>query len=298
MKFQFNNTCYNKCPLIIIDTNALIYRYGYGYKNSNYGAIQGCLNLILNVLESLNQWCSIVTCFDSAPYQKVQRYKWYKANRDPMPNFLKVQIPILKDILWSMGISISQKIGFEADDLIGSFISYFKDRNIIIITTDKDLLQLFNKNINIIMLKWNGIKNIIKNEQDIIDYIGVPSYQIVDFLSIAGDASDNIPGIYKIGKKGATQLLKRFKSLHNIISNLNMVKKSYWKKIQSTPIALILFFKYLIKINRNINIAKTIKGIKLYDQELYKAYLTYYELDQLIIRYQWWIEYLKPLTFW
>ena len=149
--------------------------------------------------------------------------KDYKGNRHETPADLKLQFPILKDVLKSMNISTIEIKGFEADDIIGSLTKLYDVQNIIL-TGDRDSLQLINDN-TLVMLTKKGISETKLYNKDLLkeDFLVEP-YQIVELKSIMGDASDNIPGVKGIGEKGAISLLEKYKTLDGVYNNIDEIK--------------------------------------------------------------------------
>ena len=150
-------------------------------------------------------------------------YNDYKATRQPVHDDLKKQINMIIHTLTIFNIPMCSIPGYEADDIIGSMSTkYGNDNNIIILSNDKDLRQLVNK--NVIILKNNKQPIQYVDKDAIVLENGVNPDQIEDLLAIIGDRSDNIPGVYGIGKKNAAKLLQEFGTLNNIYKNIDNIK--------------------------------------------------------------------------
>jgi len=227
---------------ILIDGTSYLYRAYYACPllstNSNKpcGAIYGTLNMIRKILLKYPIH-NIIIIFDSP--EKTFRSKIfseYKKNRPKMPNILKEQIQPLCYIIKNIGIPIISISNFEADDIIGTLIKKLTNKNnfILISTNDKDLAQLVNINVNILI----GTSNIILDEHKVKKKYGVVPKLIPDLLGLMGDSSDNIPGIPKIGKKTALSLLKEFGSLNNVYKNINNISQYKFKKSKTIKLQL------------------------------------------------------------
>ncbi|ENI3099917.1 DNA polymerase I, partial [Campylobacter jejuni] len=215
--------------LTIIDTFGFFFRLYYalkGFKNSQ-GQASGMISGFANFIYSLkNEYKSDYIVFALDSKGKTFRSEIdpnYKQNRTPPPPELLEQIPICIKMIEKMGfISVSQE-GYEADDIIASFVKTCENRDIFvrIITQDKDLYQLIKDG------KTSIYSPISKNDYDeaaCLEKYGVKPNQIRDFLALCGDSSDNIPGVKGIGAKGAKTLLDEFGSIEGIYENLTLVR--------------------------------------------------------------------------
>jgi DNA polymerase-1 len=149
-----------------------------------------------------------------------------------MPEDLVVQIPFLKEIISAMNIPTFERPGHEADDILGTFAHSASKEDIqtVIVTTDKDLLQMVDQNTSV----YNPTKNITLDEKGVKEHFGVSPSQIIDVLALWGDSSDNIPGVPGIGEKTAKSLISQFDSLDNLLENLSDIEKeSVRKKIEN-----------------------------------------------------------------
>lgn len=222
---------------VIVDGNSLINRAFYALpmlrslSGKPCNAVYGFLNMILNVITKENPKY-FVCVFDAGKHTfRHNLYAEYKGTRDKMPEDLATQLPMLKDILKAMGIFTIEMTEIEADDLVGSFSRKFKEE-FILISGDKDLLQLVNDNTSV-WLTQKGISNVLKVDVPTLKQeFGIEPYQVVEMKSIMGDSSDNIPGVPHIGKLGAEDLISQFGSLDNIYNNFDAVPNKYKSKLQ------------------------------------------------------------------
>ncbi|MCL0101419.1 DNA polymerase I, partial [Peptococcaceae bacterium] len=237
----------NKKKLIIIDGNSLIYRAFYAIPllktsaNLVTNAAYGFTNMMLKVLKDEEPDFVIVVFDKSRTTFRTEQYSEYKANRKPVPDDLKHQFQIVRDILAAMNIQIFELENYEADDLIGTIAkSVANDIFVLIITGDRDILQLVSENINVLTTK-KGISQLeIYDRDKVFEKFGVYPEQFVDFRAITGDTSDNIPGVPGIGAKTAAKLLQKYKNLDNILSHLNELSKKHKEKFLKYKDQLLL----------------------------------------------------------
>lgn len=212
--------------LILIDGNSLINRAFYALpvlnnvKGEPVNAVYGFANMLIKAIGDYKP-DYIAVAFDlRAPTFRHKMYPEYKAGRRKMPDELASQLPLLKDMLRLMGIKILEKETFEADDIIGTMARRYPVKSIIL-TGDRDSLQLIDENTDVYLTK-RGLSEIqVVNGENIVENFGFNANQVVDFKSLAGDSSDNIPGVPGIGEKTAVDLLKKYGSLDGVYANLD-----------------------------------------------------------------------------
>ncbi|MBR6778890.1 MAG: DNA polymerase I [Clostridia bacterium] len=225
-----------KEKFIIIDGNSLANRafWGMPYLKSLSGkpcnAIFGFLKMILNLI--MNEKPKYFACvFDASKHNfRHDMYADYKGKRDKMPEDLRVQLADLKIVLKEMGICTIEKDEIEADDIIGTLTRKF-DAEFILVSGDKDLLQLINTDTTV-WLNKKGITDVLKVDIPTLKAeFGIEPYQVIELKSIMGDSSDNIPGVPGIGKIGATKLIEQYKDLDNIYTNIDNISGSTKTKL-------------------------------------------------------------------
>jgi len=222
-----------KKRLIIIDSNSIIHRAYHALpplttkKGELVNAVYGFLLVFFKAIKDF-QPDFIAATFDfPAPTFRHEKYKEYKAKRPPAPEELYQQIPKVKEILESFNVSIFEKEGFEADDIIGTIAHLAPKRQVlpkietIILSGDLDTLQLINPKTKVYSLR-KGVKDIILYDQNLVKekYGGLTPGQLLDFKALKGDPSDNIPGVTGIGEKTAIDLLLEFGSLENLYKEI------------------------------------------------------------------------------
>ncbi|AAO27094.1 putative 5'-3' exonuclease [Buchnera aphidicola str. Bp (Baizongia pistaciae)] len=258
---------------LLIDGTSYLYRAYYAFLkfknnfNKPCGAIYGMLNMLRSMLLKY-PYSNIVVIFDSP--QKTFRNELfipYKKNRPKMPNDLKEQILPIHHIIKHIGIPIISIPHVEADDIIGTLATklYKKKYFILISTNDKDLAQLVNIHIHVLI----GTSNIVLDESKVKKKYGIIPKLIPDLLGLMGDNSDNIPGVPTVGKKTALILLKTFGSLENIYNNIEKIPKCLIKKAKTiynnlhTYKKLAFLSQKLATIKTDINVNITTKKIKM-----------------------------------
>lgn len=222
--------------LILIDGNSLLNRAFYATPvfttkdGSPTNGVFGFVKLLLKIISDKNP-THIAVAFDvHAPTFRHELYNDYKAGRKPMPDDLRVQFPVLKEVLSIMGIKIVEKPGYEADDIIGTLAKKFNVQTYIY-TGDRDAYQLVDETTNVCYTR-KGVSDILElSNENFKDEIGLEPLQIIDLKALMGDKSDNIPGVAGVGEKSAVGLLSLYHDLENIYAHLNEVKGALNKKL-------------------------------------------------------------------
>lgn len=215
--------------IYLVDGTSLCYRSFFAIKLSTRegfptGAVYGFYQTLRKIISKYKP-VYLGICFDvSRRTFRQEKFKQYKIQRPPSPEGLKVQIPLVKKLIRALGISIIEKEGFEADDIIASLCRKASDdgRSVVIISSDKDLYQLAAlKGVAI----YNYNKNKLSTRSDFIHEEGFAPELMVDYLGLAGDPTDNIPGARGIGRVWATRLVKEFGTVDNLFRNLDKVNQ-------------------------------------------------------------------------
>ena len=193
------------------------------------GAIFGTVNMMMKFIRD-NKPKNIVVCYDS--HGKNFRHKIfpeYKANRGPTNEAVSTQEQIIRAIIKSLGMYSVIHSDYEADDLIASVTKRFKDQyDIVIMTGDKDMLQLIDDNVKV----YDSMKKTYYSEKDIDKKFGVRSEQIADYLALVGDRVDNISGVPGIGPVGARKLLNVHNTIDDIYNNLDSIQNPMRSKLE------------------------------------------------------------------
>ncbi len=212
----------------LIDGNSLLYRSYYALrqlatsKGFPTNAIYGFLTTLRKIIDKDKPgWLGIV--FD-APGRKFRHdvYEDYKAHRKPMPEDLVVQVPKLKEVIETLRIPVFVHPGYEADDVLGALArkAEAKGFTTVIVTTDKDLLQLVDK----VTFVYNPAKDVLLDEDKVREFFGGRPTQVADILALMGDPSDNVPGVPGIGEKTAKSLIEEFGSLDRLLEDPGKIR--------------------------------------------------------------------------
>jgi DNA polymerase I len=225
----------NQKKLFLLDAMALIYRSFFAFqknprinsKGFNTGAILGFTNTLWDVLQNQKP-THIGVAFDtSAPTARHEEFESYKANREKMPEELAACIPYIKEIIDAFRIQVLIKPGYEADDIIGTFVKIAEKQGFTsyMMTPDKDYAQLVSENIFMFKPAFMGNEAQIWGVPEILEKFGVKDpIQVIDILGLWGDSADNIPGIPGIGEKRAKELIAEYDSVENVIANADKLK--------------------------------------------------------------------------
>ena len=283
----------NMEKLILIDGNSLINRAFYALpilnnvKGEPVNAVYGFANMLIKAINDYKP-NYIAVAFDlHAPTFRHKLYAEYKAGRRKMPDELASQLPILKDMLRLMNIKILEKETFEADDIIGTMSRRFPVKSIIL-TGDRDSLQLINDNVDVYLTK-RGLSEILAvNDENIFENFGFNASQVVDFKSLAGDSSDNIPGVPGIGEKTAVDLLQKYGSLDGVYEHLDDCTPKMREKLSQNR-ELAQLSQTLATIDVNVPIECTLEECKFdfpFDEKVKRffidmAFKSLYKKDDL-----------------
>ena len=227
-----------KDRFLAIDANAIVHRAFHAYPPTlttedgvQVNAVYGFTVMLLSALKSFEP--KYVLCaFDThKPTFRHEEYPDYKGTRAPTNQSLIDQFPLVEEILKAFNIPIIKKEGFEADDILGTIAKYVSEKkwsneniDLYILSGDRDLLQLVNENVKV-CLPSGSFKDLIAYDREKThEYIGLYPEQVVDFKALAGDPSDNIPGIKGVGGKSAIELLEKYGDLDSIYRNLKDIK--------------------------------------------------------------------------
>lgn len=224
----------HKNTIYLVDASSYIYRAYHairGLSNSQglpTNAAFGFTRMLIKLLEDRAPEY-LVMLFDSkAPTFRHKLYEAYKANRPPVPEDLRVQIPYIKELTEGFNLPVLEMEGYEADDLIGTLASQAQAAgfSVVMVTGDKDLIQLVTRNISI----WDPMKDKTITFQVIKESFGVDPVQMVDVMSLSGDNSDNIPGVPGIGQKTALSLIGSYGSLDAVYEQVDKISRKKLKE--------------------------------------------------------------------
>ncbi len=233
--------CYTNSmqKLLLIDGNAILHRAFHAYppftdKDGNIvNAIYGFYAMLIKLFDEVKP-DYVTICFDrGAPTFRMNMYAGYHANRPKMSDDLVPQVQRLYDSLDALGVPHYGVEGYEADDLIGTLSKESKEKGLetMIVTGDRDLLQLVNGVVKVLMPITGITKSVIMDEKAVEEKYGVKASQFIDYKALVGDQSDGYPGVAGIGPKTAAGLLQQFETLENLYTHLADVKPEIADKL-------------------------------------------------------------------
>lgn len=216
--------------LLVLDGNSIINRAFYGIKllSTKNGDYTNAVYGFLNMLKRFEDMCSpdaVTVAFDvHAPTFRHKKYDLYKAGRHAMPDELRQQMPVVKNILHLLGIKTIECEGWEADDVLGTLAKSCRDNGneCYIATGDRDSLQLAHDGVKVLLARTKSTD--VCDEKTIMEEYGVTPHQLIQVKALQGDSSDNIPGVAGIGPKTATDLISKYGTLDYIYDNLDSLE--------------------------------------------------------------------------
>lgn len=271
--------------IVLIDGHSILNRAFYGVpdlSNSeglHTNAVYGFLNIMFKILDE-EQPEYLAVAFDvHEPTFRHQIYSEYKGTRKPMPEELREQVPVMKEVLGAMGIRTVEKPGLEADDILGTLAkrSEKEGLEVSLISGDRDLLQIASSHIKIRIPKTKGGKTEIEDyyASDVEAKYQVNPVQFIDLKALMGDTADNIPGVPKVGEKTATDLMVRFGSLEGIYEHLEEVTKKSVRESLAANRDLADLSKELatIKVDGDVDFSYEDARIRdFYTEDAYKIF--------------------------
>ena len=261
--------------IVLIDGHSILNRAFYGIpeltnsEGLHTNAVYGFLNILFKILdEEKAQYLAVA--FDlKAPTFRHKMYAEYKGTRKAMPEELREQVPIMKEVLSAMGVPLLMKEGYEADDLLGTIAGQAERAGleVSIVSGDRDLLQLATDKVQIRIPKTKRTGTEIENyyAADVKEKYLVTPTEFVDVKALMGDASDNIPGIPGVGEKTATKIISEFGSIENAHDHLEEIKPNKAKLSLEEHYDLAVLSKTLAKINTESPVTLDLQAAKLTD---------------------------------
>ena len=261
--FKFNDPN----NLVLIDGSGYIFRAFYGLPpmNNKYGipvnAVFGFTSMLMKLIDDLKPKYAAVVFDVSRKTFRNDLYEAYKANRSSPPDELIPQFSIIRDATKAMGLPIIELEGFEADDLIATYskLAFSSSKNAIIVSSDKDLMQLIDH--NTVML--DPMKQVWIDDTKVFEKFGVFPNRVVDVQSLAGDSSDNVPGVPGIGIKTAAELINEYGDLDKLLLRAAEIKQNKRREnlIQFSDQARLS--RSLVTLKKNVPITYSIEDLKI-----------------------------------
>ncbi len=270
----------NSTPLVLVDGSSYLYR-AYHVPNLQHlstsagqptGAVYGVINMIKKLQADENPTHMAVVFDAKGKTFRHDLYKEYKANRPSMPEDLQTQIEPLHELVQALGLPLISEPGVEADDVIGTLakLAVEKGHKVLVSTGDKDMAQLVNKDVMLV----NTMSNTSMDEVGVKEKFGVTPDQIIDYLALMGDKSDNIPGVPSVGPKTAAKWLNEYKTLDGVVKNAEQIKGKVGEKLRDHIDQLPLSSE-LTTIKCDVTLEQSIDDLRVQSpdsKQLYKLY--------------------------
>lgn len=269
--------------IVLIDGHSILNRAFYGIpdltnsEGLHTNAVYGFLNIMFKILEE-EKADYLTVAFDvKAPTFRHEMFKEYKGTRKSMPEELREQVPLMKEVLQAMNITIVERPGYEADDILGTIARQgeAKGYDVSLVSGDRDLLQLASAKIKIRIpkTKRGGTEIEDYNTEQVIEKYGVTPEQIIDLKGLMGDASDNIPGVPGIGEKTAAKILSAFTTIENAYDHIEEVMPKKAKENLEANYDLALLSKTLATIKTDCELEYDIENAtfdQIYNEEAFR----------------------------
>ena len=280
---------------MLIDAHSLIYRAYFALietplttsRGQLVNAAFGFWSIVLRGFQDVTP-DYVLCCFDMGRTFRHDRFVDYKANRRPTPDDLRDQFPIIREILAAFRVPIHQREGFEADDLIGTLTRQAEEKDLesMIVSGDLDMLQLVTDRTKLMTTRTGVQSTVIYDPDRIRDRYGLEASQMIDFKSLKGDATDNIPGIPGVGDKTAAGWLQAFGTLEGIYANLDAIKPDRFRQILAERRDDVFLWRELVTIDRNVPIQLDLGHARLgdYDRSEVLRLFREYEFRTLVER--------------
>lgn len=258
-------------PLILVDGSSYLYRAFHAMPpltnaaGQPTGAVYGVINMLRKLIND-EQPELIAVVFDAKGKTfRHEMYADYKAHRPPMPDDLVAQIKPVHEVVIAMGLPLLMIEGVEADDVIGTLAKQASDakRAVLISTSDKDMAQLVNEHVTLV----NTMTNTTMNVKGVHEKFGVWPNQIIDYLTLMGDTSDNVPGVDKVGPKTAAKWLEEYQTLDNIIEHADKVKGKIGDNLRAA-LPLLPISKALVTIKCDVELPLSFDKLKMRGADL------------------------------
>ena len=268
--------------VILVDGSSYIYRAYHALpplttsSGQPTGAVRGVTTMVMRILED-HPNSPVGMIFDAKGETfRNEMYSEYKANRPPMPDDLRPQIQPIHDICRALGLKLFIVDGVEADDVIGTLATEAESKGIktVVSTGDKDLAQLVTKNITLV----NTMTNELLDEDRVMKKFGVRPDQIIDYLALVGDTSDNIPGVNKVGPKTAVNWLSKYDSVEKIIESADEITGKVGEYLRE-GIEQLKLSKQLTTIKKDVALDFGIEDLKVEPRDEAKIFELFTELE-------------------
>ncbi len=284
--------------IVLMDGHSILNRAFYGVpeltnsKGLHTNAVYGFLNILFKIIDEEKPDCLTVAFDVKHPTFRHERYAEYKGTRKPMPYELHEQVPVIKEVLKAMNITVVERPGYEADDILGT-IAGIAEKNgytVTIVSGDRDLLQLVTDKVTLRIPKTRAGKTVVEdyNPAMVKETYQLEPKQIIDLKGLMGDSSDNIPGLPGVGEKTATKLLLEYGSVENVIAHAEEVKPNKAKNAVMEHSELAILSKELATIKTDCELEYSLDEAAIEDMFNREAYeqIKQLEFKSMLARFE------------
>ncbi len=287
-----------KKKIVLLDGNSLLHRSFHGVRplhttnGTQINAVFGFGSMMLSILSFENPDYFMAAFDTKVPTFRKEKCATYKAGRTHPGNEFYSQVPIVYDMLARFGMKRLECDGFEADDILATVasIAHKKGIEVILVTSDRDALQLVNDHVTVHDLNGGYVKARVYDEQEVEKKFGVRPDQIVDYKALMGDSSDNLPGVRGIGPKGAANLIQKYETLEKIYENLSELKEKEMERLANDK-QNAFFTQEMAQLRYDVPIDINLQEhlLSAFDGEGLVSFFDKYELYSLKGRFLKWI---------
>ncbi len=268
--------------IVLVDGHSILNRAFYGVpdltnaEGLHTNAVYGFLNILFRILEEEKPQYLAVAFDVHAPTFRHKIYDAYKGTRHPMPPELHEQVPVMREVLEAMGVTVVTKEGYEADDLLGTIARRCEEKglDVTIVSGDRDLLQLATEHTLIRIPKTKGGKTVIQDyhAEEVQEEYGLTPPQIIDLKALMGDSSDNIPGLPGVGIKTAAAILQKYGTIENAREHIDEIRPPKAQKAMREHWDLAELSRTLAEIDTNAPVQEDLAAMKRTDLFTAEAY--------------------------
>ena len=263
-----------EATLYLIDGSAYIYRAFYAVRHLSTSsgmptnAVYGFVGMLSKILREKDPTHIVIALDAPGPTFRHDLSADYKATRPKMPEDLAKQIPFIKRLIGASGITTMEIPGYEADDIIGTLATWASGQGakVVIVSGDKDLLQLLTPQVQM----WDTMKDEVFGPAEVEAKFGVPPAQLVEVMGLAGDSSDNIPGVPGVGPKTAQRLIREFGSIDNLLSESEKIPKEKERQRLKVHAEQAKMSRELAEIKCDVPLEKNWEQFELKFQQKYQ----------------------------
>jgi DNA polymerase-1 len=275
--------------LFLIDGHALAYRSYFAFirnplinsKGENTSAVFGFSSALLKIIRE-HQPDYLAVVFDtSKPTFRHQIFPEYKSTRAKMPDPMRQQMPRIRQVVKAMNIPEMEQEGYEADDVMASMAHQAAERglDVVLVTGDKDLLQLVSERIKVLDPRRAGEDEVLYDQKAVRQRFGLSPEQVVDFMSLKGDPSDNVPGVPGIGEKSARKLIQEYTNLESVIEQAGQIGNKRIREGLLTHAEQARMSRDLVRLNTELEVDLDLKLLALGDYDTPKLVELFRELE-------------------